>query len=79
MRKRVTASDQVTIKYDRFMVRLFDIDTACEYLSMGKTRCREWLISIGAVRKFGGRVLYDRNVIDDALDKMEAPEEGAIS
>ena len=78
MRKRVTAPEQADINYDRFRVRLFDIDTACLYLSMGKTRCREWLISIGAVRKFGGRVLYDRNVIDAVLDRMEAPEEGVV-
>ena len=45
---------------------------------MGKTRGREWLVSIGAVRKFGARVLYDRTVIDAALDAMEAPQEGVI-
>ena len=78
MRKRATAPEQVDINYDRFRVRLFDIDTACLYLSMGKTRGREWLVSIGAVRKFGGRVLYDRNVIDAVLDTMVEPREGEI-
>lgn len=58
----------------RFNVRLFDIETAAEYLSMGRTRARAWLVSVGALRKFGSRSLYDRKVIDRALDALEAPE-----
>lgn len=59
--------------------RLMDVRTAMAYLSMGQTLCRDFCESIGAVRKFGTRVLYDRKAIDAALDRMgeSANEMGA--
>lgn len=56
----------------RFEGRLFDLPTAAAYISLGETRAREWLTKIGAKRKFGAAVRYDRHVIDKALDDMEA-------
>lgn len=50
--------------------RMLSIEEAAFYSGMGKTKCRAWLQEIGAVRKYGSRVLCDRKVIDLALDTM---------
>ena len=50
--------------------RLLDAKEACIYTSMGRHGCRAFCEQIGAVRKIGGRVLFDRTVIDAELDKM---------
>lgn len=50
--------------------RLLDAKEVCAYISMGKGSCRAFCEQIGAVRKIGGRVLFDRVVIDKALDQM---------
>lgn len=66
------------IRTGRFESRLFDLPTAAAYISMGDTRAREWLARIGARRKFGAAVRYDRRVIDEALDAMEADDFGEV-
>lgn len=53
--------------------RMFNIDEAALYAGMGKTRAREWLRDIGALRKFGAAARYDKRVIDAALDALESP------
>lgn len=50
--------------------RLLNIKEVCSYVGMGRTNVREYMDKIGATRKFGGRVLFDKTVIDAALDKM---------
>lgn len=50
--------------------RMLSIKEVCAYIGMGQTRAREYMDKIGATRKFGGRVLFDKTVIDAALDKM---------
>lgn len=50
--------------------RLLDIKEVCSYIGQGQTRARQYMDEIGATRKFGGRVLFDKNVIDKALDSM---------
>lgn len=62
----------------RFEGRLFDLPTAAAYISLGETRAREWLTRIGAKRKFGTAVRYDRNVIDRALDAMQSENSGDV-
>ena len=47
---------------------------ATEYCGMGRTSFRQWAAKIGAVRKFGRSVRYDRKVIDEALDGMNQNE-----
>lgn len=54
-----------------FPPRLMKEPTACAYTAMGRTQFREWAASIGAVRRFGRAVSYDRKVIDEALDKLK--------
>lgn len=51
--------------------RMFSVEEAAFYTGMGTTRCRAWLQEIGAVRKFGSRVLCDKKDIDEALDRMK--------
>lgn len=50
--------------------RLLDVTALCVYLSMGKSRAAEFGEQCGAKRKFGKRTLYDKRVLDKALDKM---------
>lgn len=50
--------------------RLLDAKEVCTYVGMGRHGCRAFCEQIGAVRKIGGRVLFDKTVIDAALDKM---------
>jgi hypothetical protein len=42
-------------------------DEARFYVSMGRTAFRAWAKEIGAVRRRGRRVLYNREVIDNFL------------
>lgn len=50
--------------------RMLSIKEAAAYCGLGINRTREWMDVIGATRHFGARVLFDRNVIDAALDAM---------
>ena len=50
--------------------RLLDAKEVQTYTGMGRNSCRAFCDQIGAVRKIGGRVLFDKTVIDAALDKM---------
>lgn len=54
-------------------IRLFNIEQGSTYAGMGKTAFREWADQIGAIRRFGRTVRYDRRVIDRALDAMQDP------
>lgn len=50
--------------------RLLDIKEVCTYIGQGQTRARQYMDEIGATRKFGARTLFDKVVIDKALDSM---------
>ena len=52
--------------------RLLTPDQAQAYTGMGRTMCRKWCDEIGATRKFGSSVRFDKNVIDKALDNLTA-------
>ena len=52
--------------------RLIDRTALQAFLSLGKNSAVEYARSIGAERRFGKRVLYDKVVINAALDKAEA-------
>ena len=51
--------------------RLLSIEEAVTYLGLGKSSARKYLESIGAKRKIGRRVLYDKNTIDQHLNHSE--------
>ena len=50
--------------------RMLNIEEAAGYVGIGQSKARAWLVDIGAKRKFGGRVLYDKVVIDDVLNRL---------
>lgn len=47
---------------------------AAQYIGLGTRTARIYLDKIGATVKFGGRVLFDRNVIDAALDQAHSEQ-----
>ena len=51
--------------------RLLGIDDAAKYIGMGRVMTRNIMDEIGATRHIGRRVLFDKKIIDEALDKME--------
>lgn len=53
-------------------VRMLDADALSIYIGMGKTRAVEFGEKCGAKRKFGKRALYDKKVIDKAIDELES-------
>lgn len=52
-------------------VRLLTPEQAQEYLGLGRMMCRKWCDEIGATRKFGSNVRFDKVVIDRALDNEQ--------
>lgn len=50
--------------------RLMSERETCEYVGLGRSKCRSWAEEIGAIRRIGRRVLYDRAVIDRAVDEL---------
>lgn len=50
--------------------RLLNIKEVCTYTGIGQTRARQYMDEIGATRRFGKRVLFDKKVIDSALDNQ---------
>ena len=50
--------------------RLLNIKEVCTYTGIGQTSVRKYMDKIGATRKFGKRVLFDKAVIDAALNEM---------
>lgn len=51
--------------------RLLNRAEMVAYTGMGKTAGGNWCRKIGAVRHIGARVLYDRKVIDAAIDALK--------
>ena len=49
--------------------RLLNIGEVCSYIGLGQNRAREYMDKIGATRKFGRRVLFDKTIIDAALNE----------
>ena len=69
MRKK---ADTVLSISDR---RLLNIDEAAAYVGQGRNSARQFFEEIGAIRRFGRRVLFDKKVIDAALDQMIIDQE----
>ncbi len=60
VRKGPTNSEQIA-------KRLLSVEDACGYIGLGKSAAKLYLDKIGAKRKIGRRVLYDKTVIDAEL------------
>lgn len=56
-------------------VRMMNVEQGCAYTGLGNNSFRVWAEKIGSKRKFGARALYDRKVIDEALDKLNGSED----
>lgn len=50
--------------------RMFDRAEAAAYLGLGLSRTTDFCKKIGAVKHIGRRALFDRTVIDRALDDL---------
>lgn len=50
--------------------RLLPLPEAFEYVGLGRYRAKIFFEQIGAVRKFGKRVLIDKKTLDAALDQL---------
>lgn len=48
--------------------RLLSIGEVCTYIGVGQAQARRYMDEIGAVKKFGRRVLFDKKIIDSALN-----------
>ena len=59
---------KVTGKIDE--KRLLNRKEVCSYIGVGQTQARRYMEEIGATRRFGRRVLFDKNVIDNAISNM---------
>lgn len=51
--------------------RMMDTEALMAYIGMGRTRASEFGAKCGAKRKMGKRTLYDKRIIDKALDELE--------
>lgn len=51
--------------------RLIDIKELMEYTGIGRNNARAFGKRVGALRTVGSRHLYDRQIIDAALDRGE--------
>ena len=49
--------------------RLLNLMEYCEYVGLGPTKGREWAKKIGAMKHIGIRVLFDKVIIDKAIDE----------
>ncbi len=54
--------------------RLLRTQEFCRYVGLGKTKGIEWAKSIGAVKHIGKRLLFDRVIIDRAIDNNKDME-----
>ncbi len=52
--------------------RLMNVSELCEYISMGKSRAVTWGKAIGAEKRIGRRLLFDRVIVDKAIDELHA-------
>lgn len=49
--------------------RMLNIKEVCIYTGIGQGMARQYMEEIGATKHFGRRVLFDKNIIDTALNK----------
>lgn len=55
-------------KFDN--IRLLSERQLCVYTGLGRNKAREFGEKCGAKKKIGGRVLFDKNIIDKAIDEL---------
>lgn len=50
--------------------RLLDASEIAEYTGLGRITARKFAEEAGALRRYGRRVLFDREALDRAIDRM---------
>ena len=50
--------------------RLLSIGELMKYTGLGRSTCLVWGKKIGALRHIGSRALYDKAVVDKAIDEL---------
>lgn len=49
--------------------RLLNVSEAMEYTGLGKNRLYDFSKEIGCLKKYGKRTLFDKDIIDKAIDE----------
>lgn len=49
--------------------RLLNLEEVVIYIGLGRVTARKYMDEIGATKKFGKRVLFDKTIIDTALNE----------
>ena len=57
---------------DQVTQRMLTEKDAQIYLGLKRAKCREFGEKVNAVKHIGRRVLYDRKILDDALDSLDS-------
>ena len=52
-------------------VRMMNLDELCCYTGLGRNTAMKFGKEAKANKRYGKRVLYDRKIIDEALDNLE--------
>lgn len=58
-------------------VRMMSWDQGAAYTGLGRTMFRSWAREIGATKKIGRRLLFDRNIIDQYLNEMPSERQAS--
>lgn len=52
-------------------MRMMDANALCAYMSMGRMNAVKFAKEAGAEKRIGKRCLYDKRILDKALDELE--------
>ena len=54
--------------------RLLNVAELQEYVGLGKSKSIEWGKAIGAEKRIGRRLLFDRVIVDKAIDELQTSD-----
>lgn len=54
--------------------RMLSFPEGCVYSGLGRNTLRKFATDCGALKRYGSRVLIDRNILDRALDELPEGE-----
>lgn len=59
--------------------RLLNTKELMNYTGLGESKARQWAAKIGCMKKIGRRTVYDREIIDNAINGLEEVRLGAAA
>ncbi len=71
----IAKMNKMNIANAMYAKRLLSVKGLCAYIGMGQTKAEAWAREHGALIRIGRRVLYDRVVIDKAIDENTGDKE----